>query len=231
MDDFGDDDDDIYSGLASVTAAVNVYGATPAKRQPVAATVAAPAAPVAPTPAQVQPQSVQAKKGVCFAWQSGTCLRGESCWYAHIGESGAGRPQRTFERQDSHPGKMFVGGIPWAASDQDLVACFSPFGELVSASIVKDKMTGRSRGFGFVTFALPESLDVVFAPDKEKTHEIHGRVVDVRRAVPRGQEETLGDRRTFRDTQQNEVGSSAGSVPTRSPEEDWKRKVLSVTFK
>ena len=107
---------------------------------------------------------------------------------------------------------MFVGGIPWEATDQDLVACFSPFGELVSASIVKDKMTGRSRGFGFVTFALPEVLDAVFAPDKEKTHEIRGRVVDVRRAVPRGQEGSINDRKRFRDALQNDGGAPGGAA-------------------
>ena len=246
-------DDDIYSGLQSVTAAVNVYGGggAPAKKQvagaapdrasDAAAGTAAPAQPQPPQggaqrdPAASSNAAGATKRGVCYAWQSGTCLRGNSCWYAHIGESGAGRPDRGSEKkQEVHPGKMFVGGIPWEATEQDLVACFTPFGELLSASIVKDKMTGRSRGFGFVTYTLPASLDAVFAPDKVKTHEIRGRVVDVRRAVPWGQEGSTGERKTFRDAPQNNAagnnpwkrnGAGSGGAQAGNSE-DWKRKVF-----
>ena len=52
--------------------------------------------------------------------------------------------------------KLFVGGIPWKASDQDLRDLFAAYGEVVSANIVKDKLTGRSRGFGFVEMATGE---------------------------------------------------------------------------
>jgi RNA recognition motif-containing protein len=49
--------------------------------------------------------------------------------------------------------KVFVGGLPWAVDDEGLRDAFASFGEVVEAVVVKDRETGRSRGFGFVTFA------------------------------------------------------------------------------
>jgi RNA recognition motif-containing protein len=48
--------------------------------------------------------------------------------------------------------KLFVGGLPWATTDSDLKDLFSQAGTVASATIIMDKMTGRSRGFGFVEF-------------------------------------------------------------------------------
>ena len=45
---------------------------------------------------------------------------------------------------------IFVGNLPWSATDADLQAKFSEFGNVVSARVVSDKFTGKSRGFGFV---------------------------------------------------------------------------------
>jgi len=49
--------------------------------------------------------------------------------------------------------KIFVGGLAWATTDDSLRAAFSPCGEIVESKVVMDRDTGRSRGFGFVTFA------------------------------------------------------------------------------
>ena len=48
--------------------------------------------------------------------------------------------------------KLFVGGIPWATTSDDLQQLFSQHGTVASATVITDKMTGRSRGFGFVEF-------------------------------------------------------------------------------
>jgi len=45
---------------------------------------------------------------------------------------------------------IFVGNLPWSVSNADLEAKFSEFGTVLSARVMTDKMTGKSRGFGFV---------------------------------------------------------------------------------
>ncbi|MFZ5829328.1 MAG: RNA-binding protein [Planctomycetota bacterium] len=49
--------------------------------------------------------------------------------------------------------KLFVGGLSWGTTDDGLHEAFSRFGEIVEAKVITDRETGRSRGFGFVTFA------------------------------------------------------------------------------
>ena len=53
--------------------------------------------------------------------------------------------------------KLYVGNLSFDMSDEDLQGAFSEFGEIISAVIVKDRISGRSRGFGFVEFAEEES--------------------------------------------------------------------------
>jgi RNA recognition motif-containing protein len=46
--------------------------------------------------------------------------------------------------------KIYVGNLPWSATDSDLKDLFAPFGEVASATVITDRDTGRSRGFDFV---------------------------------------------------------------------------------
>lgn len=46
--------------------------------------------------------------------------------------------------------KLYVGNLPYSASDSELAGHFTKFGNVVSATIITDKMSGRSKGFGFV---------------------------------------------------------------------------------
>ncbi len=48
--------------------------------------------------------------------------------------------------------KLFVGGLSWDTNDDGLMRAFSEFGEVTEAKVITDRETGRSRGFGFVTF-------------------------------------------------------------------------------
>ncbi len=48
--------------------------------------------------------------------------------------------------------KLFVGGLAWAVDDKELREHFEQFGTVVDARVIKDRDTGRSRGFGFVTY-------------------------------------------------------------------------------
>jgi RNA recognition motif-containing protein len=51
------------------------------------------------------------------------------------------------------PNKLFVGGLAWATDSDGLKAAFAEYGEVEEAKVITDRDTGRSRGFGFVTFA------------------------------------------------------------------------------
>ncbi|XP_024965301.1 glycine-rich RNA-binding protein GRP2A-like isoform X2 [Cynara cardunculus var. scolymus] len=54
--------------------------------------------------------------------------------------------------------RCFVGGLAWATSDRSLEEAFSQYGEIIDSKIINDRETGRSRGFGFVTFKDEQSL-------------------------------------------------------------------------
>jgi RNA recognition motif-containing protein len=55
--------------------------------------------------------------------------------------------------------KLFVGSLSWSINDEGLREAFAPFGEITEASVITDRDTGRSRGFGFVTFSDDEAAD------------------------------------------------------------------------
>ncbi len=78
--------------------------------------------------------------------------------------------------------KLFVGGIPWATPSDDLSQLFGQYGAIVSAVVISDKMTGRSRGFGFVEFENDADADAAIAGQNEK--EFNGRTLVVKEAKP-----------------------------------------------
>lgn len=79
--------------------------------------------------------------------------------------------------------KLYVGGLPYSTTDQELSDLFAPFGTVVSAVIINDKMSGRSKGFGFVEMESKEESDAAIkALDGS---EVGGRKVVVNEARPR----------------------------------------------
>lgn len=76
-------------------------------------------------------------------------------------------------KMQSDGGKLFIGGISWDTTEERLKEHFSTFGEVLEAMIMKDRTTGRARGFGFVVFADPAVAEQVI---KDK-HNIDGRMV------------------------------------------------------
>ena len=78
--------------------------------------------------------------------------------------------------------KLFVGSLPYSTTSDQLRDIFAKIGQVVEANVVMDKMTGRSRGFGFVEMATEE--DAKKAVDSLNGTEIDGRKIFVSEARP-----------------------------------------------
>lgn len=78
--------------------------------------------------------------------------------------------------------KLYVGGLPYSTTDEQLREAFSESGEVSSATIIMDKMTGRSKGFGFVEFA--NDGDAQTAIDRWNGADFGGRSLTVNEARP-----------------------------------------------
>jgi len=76
--------------------------------------------------------------------------------------------------------KIFVGNLPWSIKTDQLRDLFSQFGEIVEATVIEDRQTGRSKGFGFVTFKTTEAVEAAVAEMHEK--EVDGRNIVVNKA-------------------------------------------------
>ncbi len=79
--------------------------------------------------------------------------------------------------------KLFVGGLSWGTSSDGLLQAFEAYGEVVEAKVIMDRETGRSRGFGFVTFAQDD--DAARAIEGLNDHELDGRQIRVNEARER----------------------------------------------
>jgi RNA recognition motif-containing protein len=79
--------------------------------------------------------------------------------------------------------KLYVGNLAFATSSQDLQELFAQAGTVESASVVEDRETGRSRGFGFVEMATKEEGDAAISQFDGK--EVGGRALKVNEAKPR----------------------------------------------
>jgi RNA recognition motif-containing protein len=79
--------------------------------------------------------------------------------------------------------KLFVGGLAWATRDETLKAHFDSCGEVTDAKVIMERDTGRSRGFGFVTFADEESASKAQA--ELNGSELDGRSIRVDSATER----------------------------------------------
>ncbi|OIW13178.1 hypothetical protein TanjilG_17534 [Lupinus angustifolius] len=94
--------------------------------------------------------------------------------------------------------RCFIGGLAWSTSDRKLKDAFDKFGKLIEAKVVVDKLSGRSRGFGFVTFdekkAMEDAIDAMNGVD------LDGRTITVDKAQPQqGSARDDGDRYRDRD--------------------------------
>ena len=78
--------------------------------------------------------------------------------------------------------KLFVGNLDYTVTSEDLKSHFSTAGSIVDAVVISDRMTGRSRGFGFVEFSKDEEAKE--AIEKLNNSELKGRNITVNEARP-----------------------------------------------
>ncbi len=78
--------------------------------------------------------------------------------------------------------KLFVGNLPWSVDDAALGEAFAQYGEVTEARVARERDTGRSRGFGFVTFTADEAADA--ALNALNGADLQGRNINVMFANP-----------------------------------------------
>jgi RNA recognition motif-containing protein len=88
--------------------------------------------------------------------------------------------------------KLFVGNLAWSVGDQELESLFSAHGEVISARVITDRDTGRSRGFGFVEIDTNDVNGVITATNGR---EIDGRPIRVNEAEDKPRTSSYGGNR------------------------------------
>ncbi|XP_048516082.1 heterogeneous nuclear ribonucleoprotein 27C isoform X3 [Athalia rosae] len=87
------------------------------------------------------------------------------------------------EMDDDEKGKLFVGGLSWETTQDNLQRYFSGrYGEVIDCVVMKNSESGRSRGFGFVTFSDPANVALVL---QNGPHQLDGRTIDPKPCNPR----------------------------------------------
>lgn len=107
-------------------------------------------------------------------------MKKDSAWRDVLSTQHGGR--RSMIHDSEEKGKMFVGGLSWETTQDTLQRYFSQYGDVIDCVVMKNSDTGRSRGFGFVTFADPSKVDMVL---KSGPHELDGRTIDPKACNPR----------------------------------------------
>jgi RNA recognition motif-containing protein len=92
------------------------------------------------------------------------------------------RPSRA-KGSSAPPCRLFIGGLSWDTEEDQLRAAFGKHGEVLDAAVVKDRATGQSRGFGFITMESPKVATKAIEALNET--ELDGRVIIVKVATER----------------------------------------------
>ena len=104
--------------------------------------------------------------------------------------------------------KIFVGSLSYEVTEEDLQAAFEDFGSVSSVEIIKDKFSGRSKGFGFVE--MPSDADAQSAIADLNGTELKGRTLMVNKARPRSESRGGGGRQGGGDRRQGGGGRRGG---------------------
>lgn len=104
--------------------------------------------------------------------------------------------------------KIYVGNLPWSVDDEKLEKMFSSYGEVAEATVIKDKFSGRSKGFGFVTFNDDAAAQKAVSEMNDK--DIEGRKLKVNEARPMDPDAPRRPRRDFGDRDGGRGGGRSG---------------------
>ena len=78
--------------------------------------------------------------------------------------------------------RIYVGNLPFSVTQEKLKEMFDSYGEIEEAVVISDKFSGRSKGFGFVSFVNEESVKKAISEMNKK--EVEGRELSVKEALP-----------------------------------------------
>jgi RNA recognition motif-containing protein len=90
---------------------------------------------------------------------------------------------------------IFISNLNFRVGDNDLQELFATHGEVISAKVIKDKFTGRSKGFGFVEMPDAEAINAIKELDQT---EHDGKVINVNEARPREERPRNNNNRNFK---------------------------------
>jgi hypothetical protein len=118
----------------------------------------------------------------------------------------------------AHTTKLFVSNLPYHVSNDDLRQAFAPFGEVISAAIIVDRATGRSKGFGFVEMAHISERSMNLLDDAQ----IWGRRVAVSEARPKSEArpDPVRQPRRMRPLPERGPVEEVAPLPERGPVEE-----------
>nr|CAB3253747.1 heterogeneous nuclear ribonucleoproteins A2/B1 [Phallusia mammillata] len=139
-------------------------------------------------------------------------------------------PKRAVSREDSErPGahatvkKIFVGGIRDEATEEQLRDHFKKFGSVDLIEIMEDRVSGKKRGFAFVTFSDHDSVDKIVS---QKYHTINGHNCEVRKALPKNELDKYRTKQPPRNGNSSSPGNDRGLPPPeyyRDREREYRR--------
>lgn len=104
-------------------------------------------------------------------WASGTSTTG-------IGATTVGSPANLSKPKEFDDTNLYIGYLPPTLDDDGLISLFSPFGEIVMAKVIKDRVSGLSKGYGFVKYADVQQANTATA--SMNGHRLDGRTIAVR---------------------------------------------------
>jgi RNA recognition motif-containing protein len=127
---------------------------------------------------------VRQSEGILASWHLGVCDRCRHAYWIRFATGSCFTPMaHTQENSIAMEAKLYVGNLPYTTVDADLEALFSQAGTVKSAQVIKDRQSGRSKGFGFVEMSSSDEAQSAITMFHGKDYS--GRPLTVNIARPR----------------------------------------------